>query len=666
MKKNTKSTQTDSAADLSGFRLIDFLVIFIFLSVAAIAVGLFMKDLMQTINLRNVDPVGHVIIRKNIVQRRLVDRVLWDRLSSQSPVYLGDLIRVAELSAATLYIDGNSIDLDENTLIRLTRAADGATLRIIMDEGSLSLASAADSSRISLDIGGMQVEMTAGGSDNLETEGGRTVLNVTSAQDGVTLQVNQGTAQLVEAGRTRQLAAGNQLSRDADGALREDRAVVVMTPAGSAHYVNDSRNPLLINFSWNRINLDTEDLLLLEIASDRNFNRIIYRNETADSLAHTVLANGLWYWRISYERKVLSDGRFTIINGTGPRLQSPASSSIFKYTDELPTLSFRWARVDEASSYTIEISDSPDFVTSQIQRQSQSTFLTEASLGEGTWYWRVKPEFPPIYTGNSSFSQASHFIIERTITTVAAAQLSLEDWYAAELPPEKPALPVLHLTAPAQRSDVDGLMAIQHQVVFVWEFDSEITSSRFFLSRNPNPVRQPSVIIENPDKTVSVNRLGIGAWYWNVEVQTPYGSTIIAPEHGVFQIMPIPLLPAAENLQPVNEHRFTMNDLMARRSISFSWDTVSGANAYILTIYQQAAGRRFQVFRTQPLTQTSYLLEDLRFLDRGTFVWEIEAVNRGQNNTIYQRGRTSENSFVMEIILPSRIQIDGIGVVDGS
>jgi hypothetical protein len=79
------------------FGIRDIIVTVLFLFIAAYSINVFRIDLLQTIRLWNVESVGHVVIRKNIVQRRLADRALWDRLANESPVYLGDLIRVAEL-----------------------------------------------------------------------------------------------------------------------------------------------------------------------------------------------------------------------------------------------------------------------------------------------------------------------------------------------------------------------------------------------------------------------------------------------------------------------------------------------------------------------------------------------------------------------------------------
>jgi len=711
--------------NISGFRLIDFLIIVLFLSVALISLNMFRVDLMHTISLRNVEPVGNVVIRKNIVQRRLVDRVLWDRLATESPVYMGDLIRVADLSSAILYIEGSSIDLSENTIIRIMRAADGESLQIMMSEGNLSLATTSESGKISLDINGLQVQTDSG-----------TVLSVKSEENNIRLQVNEGSAQFKEDGVEQQVSAGSLVAFEIQPepavnvssagsappantivVVREVKTAAVINPASNARYINSTNNPFTVNFSWNKNNFNSSELMRLEIAADRNFNRIVSVRENLDRQTTVAVDNGLWYWRLSYNNTVYDEGRFSVTDGAGTRLQSPALSSVFKFTDDLPVLNFNWDEKEDASSYLLEISETPDFVSPKIRRQSPIAFYTDSSFGEGIWYWRVMPVFPSVYTGNSAYSQVSHFRVERVIpppqiSTAAvpeapAEQLSLSEWLVSEIPsaiasvlisvpeivsepevapelepiavavPEPeivipsqvapvvpaPVAPVLRLSAPAQRARIEGLTAVRQQTVFTWDCEAEIVSSRFVLSKNSNPFQgSPVSEIRNPGRNVSISRLGEGTYYWNVEVRTADGFTVRAAQHGIVQITAIPVLPAATGLQPVRGRQFTMNDLISQRALNFSWQAVSGANAYILTIYHQSAGGRRQILQTQPLTRTNYSLENLQVLDAGTFIWQVEAINRRSNGTIDQRGTAAESTFVMDIYLPGSVKIEGAGI----
>jgi len=667
MRKNTKSEKVD---DINVFRLSDLILIFIFLITAAFSINMFRNDLTNTINLKNVEPVGTVIIKKNIVQRRLMDRVLWDRLATESFVYMGDLIRVADLSAATLLVDGSNIELNENTLIRLMRAADGESLQIILDEGNLYLSTAKDEKEVSLDIYGHQVTTSAG-----------TKLNVKSTENRIRVQVNEGTARFIENGIVQEINTGGIVSlvtqpdsgrisevretmRSSSGFVREEKSAIVMSPAPNARFVNNSQYAYTVYFSWNRINFNDDELLHLEISADRNFKNIFHVQDKLINSANTAVNNGLWYWRLLNSDTVYDEGRFSVIDGSGTMLKNPITSSVYRFTDENPTINFQWEETEQAISYILEVSDKIDFSSVKIQRQCDTLFYADSSFGEGIWYWRVKAVFPSVFIGTPSFSQVSHFINEKITPLPVTQRVSLTEWFTAELPLVNISIaPVLKLLTPISGNRIAGLTALRQQTIFTWECDEEIINSKFVISKNSSPFEDRSaILVQNPGKSVSVNRLDAGTWYWNIEAQTANGFTVRAIENGILQITEISNLPAAQNLQPVRERRFTMSDLQTQRSINFSWQTVNGANAYILTIFQQTAGGRRQILQTQPLTSVSYSLDNLRILDNGTFFWQVEAVNRRQNGTIDQRGNIAESSFVMDLIIQNTIQVDGSGV----
>ncbi len=90
----------------------DVFVIVFCVSGAAFSLNLFRLDLFQSIASQNKKPMGAVTVKYNNVQRRFSDRVLWSRLTVESPVYLGDLIRVAEYSSATLNINDGVVDIN--------------------------------------------------------------------------------------------------------------------------------------------------------------------------------------------------------------------------------------------------------------------------------------------------------------------------------------------------------------------------------------------------------------------------------------------------------------------------------------------------------------------------------------------------------------------------
>ncbi|MCL2805316.1 MAG: hypothetical protein FWD26_05195 [Treponema sp.] len=649
------------------FRPLDFFIVVFFLFIAVFCFELFRNDLMQTFSLQNVDPVGTVVIKRNTVQRRLSDRAIWDRLASESPVYIGDLIRIADISAATLYIDANSIDLDENTIIRITRAPDGEGIQITLSEGSLSLVAEDQSKSLVIDLNGQKVQTGRG-----------TVLTAAVSEEQKSFQVSEGFAQFVEGGVAREITAGSAVTMAADGTLRVSRAVVVTSPQPNSRYVKNSASPLTVDFAWNRINLEPNMRLRLEIAQDSGFVRIIRTLNNLDRTARTQFDAGYWYYRILYQNEVLATGQLMAADGT-MRLVSPALNSIFRFQDELPTLNFQWERREEASSYSFEVSSASDFSFAQIRMQVSSPSQVISSLGEGLWYWRVKPLFPSVYNGEGAFSPTAFFRIEKTAAQIIEAPLS--QWIAEQapsldLPPEVPAEIIpqeiiaaqiasvqVNLDVPANGAQITGLAALRQPVVFRWDTETQIESSRFIISANANPLQgQPFRVISNPARTVNIDGLAAGTWYWTVEVRTANNIVVSAPPRRL-QVLPIQPLAAPANLQPQGRLGFT--ELQSQRSIVFRWQAVQGANAYIFTLSQQTAGGRRQIIRTTINSGTSYTLNNLRLLDRGTFVWQVEPVNiRG--NSIDQRGNIGERTLIIDIPAPGPVQIEDTGILYGN
>jgi hypothetical protein len=124
---------------------------------------------------------------------------------------------------------------------------------------------------------------------------------------------------------------------------------------------------------------------------------------------------------------------------------------------------------------------------------------------------------------------------------------------------------------------------------------------------------------------------------------------------------PQPVQPAPENRRPAAGQVIQSAELRRDRSISFRWNPVPGADAYIFTLYAEASrpgeagtpDQRRQILRTAPLKTPSYTLDQLSLLDRGTFVWQVEAVQISPSGTVTNIGSPGENSFVIDIPAPA-------------
>ncbi|MDR1869375.1 MAG: hypothetical protein LBQ82_05275 [Treponema sp.] len=576
----------NTRANKNHLRFADIVIVILCLSVMAYSVNLFRNDLYQTINLQNVQPVGTITIKNNTVQRRIADRVLWDRLRVESPVYLGDIIRVAELSEATLNIEDQHIDIEENTLIRILLSPDGSgALQIELTDGNIGVTTDTESGGLQLNLMGRVIETGAG-----------TTLTAAAGKDGIALQVTEGKAVFIEEGASREISSGTMIALNDKGIEQLVPSAVVTQPRPNARYVKSTPQSLSVRFAWNRVNLRPQDTLRLEIAADRNFSRIVQSVENLASSAEVSLEAGTWNWRLLYENTTLSTGRITVVEAENLNLLSPARGSLFRYRDEPPSLRFQWSEIEEASHYVIEIASSSDFANLRINRQITAPFFVDSSLSEGTWYWRVQPVFSSVYEGGASFSNVSFFRIEQTAQTVPAEQTAV-------------------MLEGAQLRELER-------------------------SAGNEPSPEPVIVL----------------------AETPPAPAPTSPPRQA-QAAP-PLLPVPANRVPANNYRIGIEQLKTQRNLIFRWTAVQGANAYILTLYEQAGDGRRQINRVT-VTNPAWTLENVNALGRGTFVWQIEAVSRNSGGTITRRGTAGENTFTMDIPLPAPVQMDDPGVLYG-
>jgi len=475
----------------NGFRFLDLFIIVFFLSIAAVSLYLFRMDLLNTFRLQGVEPAGTVIIKKNTVQRRLDDRVIWDRLNRESPVYVGDLIRVAEISAATLNIKDNFIDLDENTLIRIELSPDGDGLQITMKSGTVTLFPEKGEEKVSIYLEAEKREIKP------EQE---TVLRVTVPENG-----EQPTEKRYE--------------------------------------------------------------------SVQKFIEEAPLRKAADP----------------------------------PRLLSPAANSIFHYGEDLPSLNFQWTNIDEASSYTLQVSSSPDFSNPRNIKTS-ATSVSVNSLEQGLWYWRVKLDLPPPYNANSVFSNVSFFRTEQRGTERAAPvqNSSIAQWLAEEAPSLEP---------PPE---------VPREILQENSFPSTPTPA--VQAQESEPVTPP------PERTPP----------------------------------PPVLFDAPQVIQPARGTVYGFERLQSQRTINFRWSPVRGANAYIFTLYEQTGNRKRQILRSTINRSTRYTMDNLRLLERGTFVWQVEAIRMGRGNVIEQHGRTTDNIFRVSFPMPGPVEIEDTGILYGN
>ena len=558
------------------FRVSDLLVILLCLLGAAISINLFWKDLYQTISsIEESKPIGTISIKNNNVQRRMGDRILWGRLSVESPVYIGDIIRVAELSAALLDIDKNHIELGENTLIRVQIDENNEGLyKIELAQGTMDLVASNESRGITINAMGKEINVGPG-----------TALLTGTSEEGLIIKVTEGSIIITDLAENKaeetELTAGMMLSLDPVGEEKIEPGVVMLRPRPNVRLLKNNSEPLVISFNWNRINLDAKETLQLEIAEDRSFNRIIEVKNNLNDNTEAVLGNGTFHWRILTKNNILSNGQITILDSSGPELLSPVRNRLYSYQTDLPQIRFEWAEIDNASGYFLEVSETPEFLGTAVKKETASAFSLESALGQGIWYWRVMPVFPSAFEGNSAYSEIASF----------------------------------------------NIIQSKEAVELIW----------------PEPAPEPLSAEDTSLEAIFIE-----------EIQPEPEKKLPAP---VLPPPPPPPLPAPLNLYPASGYIIGIAELKTQRNIDFEWAAVPGANEYTFTLFEQNANGRRIIISNNAINNNGWTLTDIGILDRGTYIWQVEAMIKNQNGGIERHGITAENTFTIDIPMPLQPQV---------
>jgi hypothetical protein len=493
-----KTRDSRQESRFSRFNLSDMFVYGFCVVGILISLNIFRVDLNKTMTRQAETPIGTITFKYKAAQRRFVDRVLWDRLQTESPVYDGDFIRTAELSEATVtFNDGGAvINLPENSLIQLH--SDSGDIRVDINEGEVG-ASAEDSALV-LVSGGSQVTVETGG-----------VVKAGTANGDLTLRVMEGTAAFAGPEGTGTVSAGETVALNEAGPkiLREATALF---PRLQARFLSPNPGKLVVPFRWNRVNLPPEEIIRLEIASDRALSRIVFTGDFVGDAAFVDLEPGAYFWRVSpaggAEEGVYPNVMsFKILFTPAPILITPVEGYRYQFRAKRPSVRFQWTATEEAAYYVLEAADNPGMANPALSQKVRGTAFDFPGLGAGTWHWRVQPVFSQGYEGVVEPGAPASFTIVQS----------------GELSPPEPRSP--------QEQGMVNVAVGQEDVYFSWKPEAEASSYMIRISTSrdlSNPIINERVrdnfYIYQPRRRVIAPR----QYYWAV-LQTDIEGNDSAP-----------------------------------------------------------------------------------------------------------------------------------------
>jgi hypothetical protein len=631
---------------------LDLFVILLCAAGAFLFLCAFYRDFTETFSRLNESPIGTITFKRRTAQRRFADRLFWNYLQRESPVYDGDLIRTADLSEAIVTLAGGAaIDMGENSLIQIFASPDeNAAVRIegsgelILTTGGRGIILASGENTVSVEPESVaSVTITAADSvfpgDSVSPDKAASSdvspNDLSGGEAGFFLRVHEGKAVLAgeqkqaEAGEI--LLAGKALSGESalsGKAPSEEPRAALLSPGLNAYVLRKGTEP--VRFSWNRINYESADLTRLEISEGRNFSRIIYGGDHSGSGAAVEIPAGLWWWRVYPLRdgKGLAEnaetGKFTVVAAVPPALISPREGEALPYRT---AVSFRWAEQEGASAYLLEAADNPDMNNPALSiRAGIPQAVSE--LAPGRWYWRLTPLYAGDFAGTAA---SSFFAIEGAGAGRAEASGSTPPrpfTASADAPLQRTIFP------PDNYSAADSLLP---DLRFTWKTNLP-GPTRFQLSRSPDFSR---LVLDEAvfGETFQGRPLPSGEYYWRIsngETHSPGKRLAVVPSLPA----PVVLTGGALALRPGTQALFT-------------WRPVEGASYYRFRLYGEEAGRPAErpVYESASLRENSLALS-MDSLKEGPYTLTVQAFAAESPMNTRRTGFLGKSRIVMRYIKP--------------
>ena len=477
MKKKTK------------FRLKNDLAIPFWIAILLCLIGaatnslLFRNSFFRALEKLNEEPIARITFKYKTAQRKFIERVVWDRLRQNSPVYNGDTIHTAELSEATIwFLDGTTLDLAENTMAQVFLHTDGS-LAADLSEGVATVDSSENSQGLTLTAGNIQLAIQSGT---------KIAAQKTSGDENVSLSVQRGLASL---GDGREIGAGNSFSVGKDGSTQPLLSVISPLPSSKIIYYDEGECE--IPFEWNS---SKEGMPLeLTLATDKNFENIAKITKIQDAKSAKVsLPKGIYYWKLAPSEKGESaetcKGKLQVIQALKPELLAPVSDYAYNYRRHTPSIRFIWTESESATAYNFAVSKSRDMSNPIINQRNSSSSSIISTLGEGTYYWQVTPYYVVNRIGLANPSEIRSFKIE-----------------------QRGELTAPHLYIPGEG---DFVNKSKQNFTLSWGMESEATSYKVTVSQNQN-LSSPVFSKETSENYVTLHGSDVaslknGQYYWGV------------------------------------------------------------------------------------------------------------------------------------------------------
>lgn len=567
--------------------LLDITVIILALIAASLALFLFISNLTKTVVRNDKKPVATVTFKYKTVQRKFLDRAVWDRPMQHSPVYNGDIIKTAPYGEAKLFFkDKNVVDIGSDTMIQIF---------VKDEEAEIGLTEGA----VSVQTSGSKMKVNSNNATITVNEGSLLHADKKDAEN-LQLVVAQGEAEFAELTAGSHFDAESQpdiktLTKNAVFQTGAEASLVMITPAPNMKVLNQNEegSSLPILFKWySSFPADEELILQTSTAGDFSQNKQSFSVTGLNEIT-IEQKSGPVYWRIypakrGEKSEGTVSGKLTLLSAPAPVPLLPAKNGSYFYKKTLPSVRFLWKGNDMAASYLIEVADNPQMQNPKISRFINMESLTASDFTAGTWYWRITPRYLTSADNTAVPSEIASFIVE-----------------------QKQVLPEPESLFPQEIADT----ANAKNLTFAWKPVSEAKQYRIIISDNKN---MNNVIV---DEIISGNYFEVknaaallpnGEYYWTVAGLDDTGAALTESNIKSFKTLDADAM--LRSIFPPDE--YILADTLCRDT-RFTWKT------------NIAGEQNFQISNSSDF---SHLLVDAKTansgfdgvaLKEGTYYWRV-------------------------------------------
>jgi len=583
--------------------LLDFCVVFACLCVCTFSLYLFWKDLNATTSRTDKDAIATISFKYKVAQRKFPDRVVWERLQQQSPLYDKDTIRTADLASATItFKDGTMLDIQENSMLQIFVSEDGG-VKLAVEGGGVEV----DTSNTSVNTN-VTVQMDSGTVVNLAA-GSRLAAKKDEAGES-NIQLKTGSGSVVSSSDSAKavekvvLNAGEMAKVSAGGQVKKTAVNVTSIPSELRVLNFDSKN-IPVHLEWNKID-DENAKIVVETSKTKNFDKIESSVQIAgqNNFYDLSVNSGNLYWRV-YESESMeeaSKGRIRVEKVDPVTASAPVKNAVYSYKKSLPQINFMWNGNDFADHYKLEFSATPDFADIISSENITSSAVSFSKFDEGVYYWRVIPYYTINNIGYVDSGEKYSFKVVKK--QISAAPM---------------------LASPAENAK---LLYVENSLLTTFRWKSDLKNCDYYLVVAKDKAFE-NIVYEKITKDsriqteFNISDLPLGDYYWKIVRKSDEDAEENA-ESTVRQFSLARYVPGKNRLiYPPENFAIEQNAL---KDTHFVWKLADEyKNQQIESIVQICANAEFKD-NVQEFKTKNTQLDNLK-LESGKYFWRIGTLN---------------------------------------